>query len=680
MDIKTLLDNLHDEVTCSVCMCTFTDPKQLPCLHSFCLQCLNGIQRTSGRRGQITCPECKKKFRISGRGNPSEFPTNFRINSLLDVLAIKQCKTLEVKCGNCDENKERSFYCFHCCSFWCDICISSHNRIKANKEHRALALKDFQDQDFENILKRPAFCQKKNHERKELEFFCKVCEVAICNACALTDHEGHAKMILATEASAKKEQLESGIKSLKQKAQEKRNEVDKVDQKNIEVQVQVADIKNQVQKSVDKMIAIIEAKKQDIFNAVDNEVKELLEYLALKKGEVENQVKKIESAIKQTETLLKQSSSAEILGFSETFDTILLEHGAQANFDTERIPRFTFTVSVRLLNMLNTEEIGKITVFRETKAQQLRAAGKESSKTFIGVEAKNVRDSSFEVHAQTRRYRPVLSFGKQGRSVGMLKQPWGVAVNDQDEIAVTEFSNHRVSVFSSDGTHIISFGKKGRNNGEFNFPLGIAFDRNGNIVVADCFYCRVQLFSENGKFLSKFGERGSYDRQLKSPDGLSITKNGDIIVTNGMNKLIKIFSPSGECLRKFGGEGSLINPYHCIQQGQYFIVSDCGDNSIKMFDLEGKFIFKFGKKGNKEGEFNRPRHLSVNKEGFLMVCDAYNHRVQVFELSGKFVTKFGSGGGKTGQFKLPASTANLRAGRIVVCDKGNNRIQVFEQI
>ena len=53
MDIKTLLDNLHDEVSCSVCMCTFTDPKQLPCFHSYCLQCLSDIQRPSGVQGKI---------------------------------------------------------------------------------------------------------------------------------------------------------------------------------------------------------------------------------------------------------------------------------------------------------------------------------------------------------------------------------------------------------------------------------------------------------------------------------------------------------------------------------------------------------------------------------------------------------------------------------------------------
>ena len=108
MDIKTLLDNLHDEVSCSVCMCTFTDPKQLPCLHSFCLHCLNGIQRSSGVHSKITCPECRRQFQIPGSGNPSELPTNFRINSLLDVLAIKECNTADVKCGNCDKRSAQT--------------------------------------------------------------------------------------------------------------------------------------------------------------------------------------------------------------------------------------------------------------------------------------------------------------------------------------------------------------------------------------------------------------------------------------------------------------------------------------------------------------------------------------------------------------------------------------------
>ena len=679
MDIKTLLDNLHDELSCSVCMCTFTDPKQLPCLHSFCLHCLNEIQRTSGFHRKITCPECRRQFQIPGSGNPSELPTNFRINSLLDVLAIKECSTANVKCGNCNKRSAQTLYCFQCCSFWCDECVLAHNIIRTNKKHRTLALKDFQDQDIEAVLKRPAFCQKKRHEKEELKFFCKDCKVAICNTCVVTVHEGHGKMLLEEATDARKTQINSMTQSLIEKAQEKRKEFEQLSQKSTDITLQVADFKSQVQTHVDQVIAIIEARKQDVFDAVDNQAKKSLESLSQKKDEVDKQVKLIESAIEQTETLLKRSFSTEILGFSETFDTILQEQGTQGNRDTQCIPRFSFTKSEKLINLLNSEGIGTVKiVLSKTKAQQSGAKGKESSKVISGNKGANVRDSPLETQVQTRRFRSVLSFGQKGESVGMLKGPWGVAVNDHDEIAVTEFSNHRVSVFNSDGTHLRSFGRTGKNNGAFQYPSGIAFDSHGNIVVADCGNHRVQVFDRNGNFLSKVGEKGSLDHQLSYPAGLSINGNGDIIVADGGNELIKIFSSNREYLSKFGGARTLVAPYHCIQHGQYFIVSDCGDNSIKMFNLEGKFISKFGKQGNKDEEFNGPRYLSVNKDGLLMVCDDLNHRVQVFELSGKFVTKFGSEGSERGEFKSPFSTAILSDGRIVVCDFNNDRIQVFE--
>ena len=117
MDIKTLLDNLHEEVSCSVCMTTFTEPKMLPCLHTFCLHCLNVILRTSGRHDIITCPECRRDVQVPSSGNPKDLPTNFRINSLLDVLAIKECQTAGVTCANCDKSSRHRSYYFQCCVF-----------------------------------------------------------------------------------------------------------------------------------------------------------------------------------------------------------------------------------------------------------------------------------------------------------------------------------------------------------------------------------------------------------------------------------------------------------------------------------------------------------------------------------------------------------------------------------
>ena len=95
-----------------------------------------------------------------------------------------------------------------------------------------------------------------------------------------------------------------------------------------------------------------------------------------------------------------------------------------------------------------------------------------------------------------------------------------MAVNDQDDIAVTELGNNSVSVFSSDGTHLRSFGREGQNNGEFQYPTEIAFESLGNIEVADNKNHGVQVFDRNGNFLIKFGEQGSLDHQLSNPVGL----------------------------------------------------------------------------------------------------------------------------------------------------------------
>ena len=78
------------------------------------------------------------------------------------------------------------------------------------------------------------------------------------------------------------------------------------------------------------------------------------------------------------------------------------------------------------------------------------------------------------------------------------------------------------------------------------------------------------------------------------------------------------------------------------------------------------------------GEFNVPRCLSMDKAGNLIVCDKENYRIRVFDLSGKFVAKFGKQGGGMGEFNTLISAAVLSDGKIVVSDFFNHRIQLFE--
>ena len=754
MDIKTLLDNLHEEVSCSVCMTTFTDPKILPCLHTFCLHCLNGILRTSGRHDIFACPECRREVQVPSSGNLNDLPTNFRINSLLDVLAIKECHTAGVKCANCDKSSRHSSYCFQCCAFWCDECIIAHNLIKANKEHRVLALKDFEDQDIEDVLKRPVFCQQKHHEKEELKFFCKNCSVAICNLCVATIHDGHAKIVLEEAASERKIQVKSAIETQKKNIEHKKNAIADLERQCKQIEARGNAVKRDIHKFAENMISLIETKKNEMLNKADKQIRESLGCVRTQQCEVNRRVKLLETAVEKTETLLKRCTNAEITQLDKSLNTVLPEEvsdvGKQAAVYPEGLRQFLLKENKTLLDSLNSDGIGTFQTFvTNTCAHQSTAEGEGISEASVGlesnfllttrnaegeqcynerdcvtVEMKNQRDhdcatevrlkdekdgsykvryflkdtgkcqvsvkvneehirgSPFPVKPKPRQFRHVLSFGQKGSSVGMRFGPYGVAVNERDEIAVTEIGNHRVQVFSSDGTYLRSFGRRGDKQGEFYFPTGIAFNKNSRSLVADSNNNRVQLFNEQGEYLSQFGGEGNLDHQLKSPLGLSVDRNGNIIVADKGNKVIKTFSPSGQFLYKLGegeGEGEgFTSPCHCIQYDKYLIVSDDGDHCIKVFDINGNFLYKFGNKGNRDGEFKGPRFLSVNKAGHLMVCERDNHRVQVFELSGKFITKFGKQGNGPGEFKGPISTAVLSDGRIVVADWLNNRIQIFE--
>ena len=740
MDIQTLLNNLHEELSCSVCMCKYTDPKQLPCLHSFCLLCLNGIQRTSGRRDKIACPECRQEYNVPDNGNLAALPTNFRINSLLDVLAIKECSTTGVKCGNCDKRSKENHYCFQCCEFWCGECITFHNRMKANKDHCALALEDLQDHDFENILKRPTFCAIPGHEKKEIEFFCNICEVAICNACALTNHDGHEKILLEQAANERKLRVKSAIESQRKRAQTKRTKITKLDESLSEVQEQAARVKRNVQEYADRIHAAIEAKKLEIFDDVERRTKESLQEIGKQKEEFEKQARRHESEIEDTETLLKRSTSAQLMQPNELMDKLLKEENYQddSDRDDDFFQEFYFVENHKLFDLVSVEQIGSLKE-RQTRAQQSRADGKGISEAIVGLEAQlvvttrnkkcqqcydnndfvtleisnrqgdncaaevqvqdnkdgsykikyfaketgtcsasvkvngeHIRGSPFEVQVKPRQFRPVLSFGEE-----ILKDPWGVAVNEQDEIAVSDVGNHKIHLFKSDGTHIKSFGGHGTQPGEFTRPAGIAFHVD-NIIVAEQSNNRVQEVSKQGEYLSHFGEKGSLDHELNRPCGLSIDSDGNILVADHDNKLIKIFSAGGQFLSTIGKEGSFTYPFHCIQYDNYLIVSDGEDHCVKLFDRKGNFLDKYGKMGNADGEFNKPDCLSMDKAGHLMVCDSFNHRIQVFDLSGKFVAKFGKIGSGMGELNAPVSAAVLSDGKIVVSEINNTRIQVFE--
>ena len=747
MDLATLFYNLREEVSCLVCSDLFTDPKQLSCLHSFCLKCVKQWYETCGGGDAIKCPKCQTLSRIPASGDLEDLPTSFYLNGFIDVLAIKECKNTQLTCGNCDKKSSEASYCFQCCIFYCEECLLCHNKMRDKTGHRALAVREFQDKDFEDVLKRPVFCSRQGHQKEELKYYCKECETALCQTCVILDHGGHALKLIEEEAETKRLEIKSVIERQRQNLEAKMNMVSQLDKDCIKVIQQSEVLKRDVQMSADNLIKIIQAKMQNIITIVECQTKKSIESLTAKRNEIQQQINVIESSLEEADKLFQRSTNAEVVQLKKTLETIFerVDQTEVIAHDPGTQETLVFIKNQKLLDVVNGEEIGSLKDRKRTKSIESVAEGeglKEGTvgrkvqfilttrneerkqwyderdrvtieikdeqgqecvtevkvedmkdgtynvsfyprvqgtfKLYVKVNEEYIRCSPFTISVKPFHVKPVLFFGKEGSGDGMFQYPKGVAVNDRDEIVAADELNHRVQVFDSNGTFVRSFGQKGDNAGEFNRPDGIAINEDRKVFVADSSNHRVQILSWEGRNLGSFGGEGSLDSQLRNPWGLSLDSTGNVIVADSGNKLIKIFTPKGSLLMTIGGQGYFSFPVHCIQCGEYFIVSDSNEHCIKVFNREGHFQYKFGKKGEGDGEFNGPHYLSLTQSNHLLVCDWGNHRVQVFELNGKFIGKFGRKGSKLGEFRGPFSVAMLSNGQIVVSDDDNHRIQIFE--
>ena len=88
--------------------------------------------------------------------------------------------------------------------------------MRGYKDHRVLAVKDFQQRDYEVVVKRPVFCSRKGHDKKELKLFCKICpEKSVCQTCVILHHAGHKVTLIQEEAEAQKIEIAGVIQTPK---------------------------------------------------------------------------------------------------------------------------------------------------------------------------------------------------------------------------------------------------------------------------------------------------------------------------------------------------------------------------------------------------------------------------------------------------------------------------------
>ncbi|MDP4085174.1 MAG: 6-bladed beta-propeller [Bacillota bacterium] len=120
----------------------------------------------------------------------------------------------------------------------------------------------------------------------------------------------------------------------------------------------------------------------------------------------------------------------------------------------------------------------------------------------------------------------------------------------------------------------------------------------------------------------------------------------------------------------------LDKPMDVTKIGQYVYVTDTNHKQVQVFDPSGTPIFKFGKQGTGQGEFQFPYGIAGDKDGNVYVADLYNDKISIFTEKGKFIKYFNF----ANKADTPKSPGGLRiySNKLYVTDIQGNRVMIFD--
>ena len=723
MNVQQLFTNLSKEAECPLCLETVNNPKTLPCLHSFCVECLDKHAGFARRQLQATikCPVCQTSFQIPEGDSFKNLPTSYHLNRLVDVLALKDGGTQAQKCGSCEENNTASSYCFVCQNFFCTACSEAHQRLKTTRAHRNVLIKKLQAQDVQELIHRPVMCSQQYHENQPLEFYCEECKVPICHKCSVVSHNRHTMTDTQKAAQVQKIQMMDALEKVKAETV--------VYEKKVRKQTELMDNnKKEIMSCEKKMTNLVEDLIRDlreherVMKTKFAEIYEAQQKLhATQLENFELVLTQLQSCIERGENALERNVSAEILQTNHIIVGRCEELLNVTKPDIYKPPHVHYIVENQLnpgLDRIVVSNTDPFLSLAEVDNQEL--VREKTVANFIIVTRDSGGKQCYHEDDQVKvniitpaddQLETEIKDSKDGKyTVTYTPQCVGqhrveIQVNGQPLTGSPGF----LRVIPHQYQFSFQFGSKGKEQGEFGHPSLIAVsDKTGRIAVTDTENDRIQIFDFEGRFLgvklpASFvftgsdgdfiysvvedneriflcTENGQHIRsinrkQLNEPTCVVLENDGRLIICDLKGKKVKVLTPDGKHeLLSFSAPGCDVGPVYAVHHREKFFVSYPDANRVMAFNNRGEYVHDIGSEGSGDGQLMFPSGLVVDKFDHLIVCDTGNRRLQLFTLDGKFITRISESFFENGGL---ASCAVSNNGHLFVSDIDNNCVYVF---
>ncbi|XP_078699909.1 E3 ubiquitin-protein ligase TRIM33-like [Branchiostoma floridae x Branchiostoma belcheri] len=192
-----------DFLECTICLEPYNkDPKILPCLHTFCKDCLEKfVVQQSKSKDKFPCPTCRIET-VLPEGGVAGLKKNFFVLSLRDTVdAHKSLVSKEDDKVSCDlcEAEVATCGCVVCEEFLCKECARVHSRFKLTRDHKVIGVAELKEQLITKTssVKSRSLPMCPKHEDEKLKFYCETCQHPICRDCTVLQHKDHKYGLLA---------------------------------------------------------------------------------------------------------------------------------------------------------------------------------------------------------------------------------------------------------------------------------------------------------------------------------------------------------------------------------------------------------------------------------------------------------------------------------------------------
>uniref|UniRef100_A0A1X7TZC8 B box-type domain-containing protein n=1 Tax=Amphimedon queenslandica TaxID=400682 RepID=A0A1X7TZC8_AMPQE len=299
-----------------------------------------------------------------------------------------------------------------------------------------------------------------------------------------------------------------------------------------------------------------------------------------------------------------------------------------------------------------------------------------------------VKVQVYDVHLEDTSlvipFNPYLDNITPVRTITELKNPWGVAVTNDNHVIITERDGDCVTILDREGKKVKSLGGEGGSgNVKFSSPRGVAITPDKFILVSDS--NSIKKISMDGYLIASVGKYGSRPLQFIAPEGIAISPiTGQVYIAEYSNHRIQVLNPDLTFSHSFGSKGSangqFKSPFDIAIDSQGLVyVTDRNNDRIQKFFPDGKFVGQFSTKGSGPEQLSYPQGITIDTAatGLVYVSEGGNHRISVFTSDGVFVRKFGSVGTNIDQFDYPYGLAFDKDELLYVCDVYNNRLVVY---